>query len=382
MTLQCSCCPIPTDECWESVVQLPFQSVVVSNNPGGLSITNLASTIDGSAGSDLSGFSPPASAAQLAANPTTAIDYVFAAPQPDVNRLRWFNGGGGVLTDQDGFGLVTFQLLDPANVVLYQSNWDLTQPIGNNAIVREITFQPVDNVKTIRFTNFHKQNDAVMGTGSPLLRQFQAFAVAARPVWPCRDRLAPNTLRWFDATGTEVAAAADVVPCSESTPPTPLPVSNLVMSTAALGDDGGAGENLCNITPVPSSMTGFTPSTPGCFDPATAGVKSMTWNGPLTSVDLTYSSQGVAGSGAALFSFAATGVGTVNWTANATPMIPGAARRSLPLVGGGYAELTYLPPGGSPASGAPRFDGGANIRMGPGAVQAFQSYRFRLDFYS
>lgn len=210
MTVPCNCCPVSPDGCFEAVTQVPFQSVGNIVNPGGLSIVNLASTIDGTLGSDLSGFSGPATAAQLAANPTTSWDYVFALPVNDLVRLLWANGGGGVLTDQDGFGLVTFTFLDPANVVITQITHNMTAPAGNNAVIRTVAFPPIANVKTIRVSNFTKQNNGVMGTGSPLLRQIQAFTRTVKPVFPCR--LPNGTIHFYDGTGAEVAAS-QVVTC-------------------------------------------------------------------------------------------------------------------------------------------------------------------------
>lgn len=211
MPVPCNCCPVADSNCFEASAQVPFVTAAVSANPGGLSIVNLASTIDGTAGADLSGFSPPVTAAQLAANPTTAIDWGFAAPTP-INRVRWFNGGGGVLTDQDGFGVIQLQLLDNALTILYQTSWDLGPPIGNNNLVREIVFPEVPGVRYVRATNMNKQNNAVMGTGSPLLRQIQAFQTAAKPVWRCRNQTPPNTMRWFDSVGTEYDSSL-VMPC-------------------------------------------------------------------------------------------------------------------------------------------------------------------------
>ncbi|MEU1815143.1 hypothetical protein ABZ543_08090 [Streptomyces roseifaciens] len=180
----------------------------IAANPAGLPITNLNSTIDGTAGADLSGFSPPVSEAQLVANPTTGFDYVFATPVDNLVRLRWFNGGGGILTDQDGFGLITFTLLDAGLSPLYSSPWNLTAPIGNNAVVREISFTAVSGVARIRFNAFHKQNPGVFGTGAPLLRQVEAFVNG--PAFPCRRR--NGTLEWYNESGN-VVDPATLGPC-------------------------------------------------------------------------------------------------------------------------------------------------------------------------
>jgi hypothetical protein len=188
---------------------VPFSSVLVSANPAGLPIVNLASTIDGTQGADLSGFSPPVSEAQLVANPTTGFDYVFMAPVDRLVRLRWHNGGGGVLSDQDGFGLITVTLLDAGLTPLFASPWDLTAPIGNNASPRQLDFAAVNGVARVRFDGFHKQNPGVFGTGAPLLRQVEAFVQG--PVYPCLRRRS-GALEWYNAAGNLVDPAS-LGPC-------------------------------------------------------------------------------------------------------------------------------------------------------------------------
>ncbi|MFF4391443.1 hypothetical protein ACFY0G_32340 [Streptomyces sp. NPDC001552] len=203
----CDCCPTSSPpRC--AAGEVLFSSVLVSANPAGLSIVNLASTIDGTQGSDLSGFSPPVTEATLVANPTTAIDYLFAAPVDNLVRLRWHNGGGGVLTDQDGFGLITMTLLDAGLAPLLSLPWNVGPPAGNNVPPRQLDFVAVNGVSRVRFSGFHKQNTGVMGTGSPLLRQVEAFVFG--PVYPCRRR--NGALEWYNLAGNLVPAA-DVVPC-------------------------------------------------------------------------------------------------------------------------------------------------------------------------
>lgn len=203
----CDCCPIAAPaRC--AIVEVPFSSTLVSANPAGLTIVNLASTIDGTVGTDLSGFSPPVTEAVLVANPTTAFDYLFGSPVDRLVRLRWYNGGGGVLTDQDGFGLITVTFLDAALATIATMPWNLAPPLGNNSPPRQLDFAALNNVSRIRFSGFHKQNTAVMGTGSPLLRQVEAFATG--PVFPCRRR--SGALEWYDLAGNQVAAT-DIIPC-------------------------------------------------------------------------------------------------------------------------------------------------------------------------
>ncbi|UJV42983.1 hypothetical protein [Streptomyces sp. AMCC400023] len=188
---------------------MPFSSVAIAANPAGLPITNLNSTIDGSAGADLSGFAPPVSEAQLVANPTTGFDYLFASPVDTLVRLRWHNGGGGVLTDQDGFGLITVNFLDAGLGTITSMPWDLTAPIGNNGVVRELNFTAINGVARIRFNAFHKQNPGVFGAGAPLLRQVEAFVHG--PAFPCRRR-GSGVLEWYNEAGNLVDPAS-LGPC-------------------------------------------------------------------------------------------------------------------------------------------------------------------------
>lgn len=210
MTVPCGCCPISVGGCFVANTEVMFQSATVSANPGGLSISNLASTIDGTQGSDLSGFVPPVSEATLTSNATT-FDYTFAAPVNDLVRLRWHNGGGGILTDQDGFGLISVQFLDNALAPIgAMVPWDVGPPVGNNVPYRELNFGPLAGVKAIRFGDFHKQNPATFGTGTPLLRQVEAFTSTYREVYACRT--ATGAVQWYDADGNLVSTA-DVTPC-------------------------------------------------------------------------------------------------------------------------------------------------------------------------
>lgn len=210
MTVPCDCCPTASPvRC--AAGEVPFSSAIVSANPAGLTISGLASTIDGTHGTDLSGFTPPTSEASLVANPTTAFDYIFAAPVNNLVRLRWHNGGGGDLSDQDGFGLITVTFLNAGLAPIATTPWNLTAPAGNNSLPRQLDVAPMSGVARVRFSGFHKQNPGVMGAGAPLLRQVEAFVVG--PVFPCRRR--SGALEWYDLVGNLVAPA-DVVPCSGS----------------------------------------------------------------------------------------------------------------------------------------------------------------------
>lgn len=370
MPVPCDCCPVAAPaRC--AAGEVPFSNVLVSANPGGLPITNLASTIDGTAGADLSGFSPPVTEAQLLANPTTAFDYVFAAPVNNLVRLRWHNGGGGDLTDQDGFGLITVTLLDAGLAPLYTTPWDLTAPAGNNAIVRELNFPAVSGVARVRFNGFHKQNTAVMGTGSPLLRQVEAFVYG--PVFPCRRR--SGALEWYDETGNLVPNP-EVVDCGG---PQPFLLPDLHLVGAAFGDDPtGLGENLCNVVPAPVAFTGWT-FNGTCYDPTT-GAPTMDW-APLSSVVMEYDDPPGASSGGVFMQFSSPSLGPITWPTNNTDMAVGDIRASNPFGGGHRALLTYLsgPAAGSP-SGTIRMPGGVNLGLHFGNVSNAAPIRFRLDF--
>lgn len=380
MAVPCDCCPMVTDSyCGTS--QVLFGSVGVMDNPAGLPITNLASTIDGTAGADLSGFSPPVSEAQLTSNPTTGFDYIFAAPVDRLKRLRWYNGGGGVLTDQDGFGLITVTLLDAGLLPLFTTTWDLTAPVGDNNIVRELNFAPVNGVSRIRFDHFHKQNTAVFGTGAPLLRQVEAFTTD--PVYPCRR--SNGTVEWYDAVGNLVPAT-DVHPCvsepSNIALLTPVTLPDLRLQGTAFGDDlSGHGENLCAIVPAPSATSGWTGPSGGCYDP-TVGTPTMNWVS-TSSVDITYGGSTNV-SGGVFMSFSSPTLGGIQWPTNTTPMAIGEQRWSNFFGGGKLARLTYV---SGPASGSNLHqngaDGGKQMFFSPNpSAQIVANMRFMIEFFT
>lgn len=357
-----------------AIGEVPFSSVLVSANPAGLPIVNLASTIDGTLGSDLSGFSPPVTEAQLVANPTTAFDYVFAAPVDGLSRLRWWNGGGGVLTDQDGFGLINVTFLDAGLLPIGASvPWDVGPPAADNNPARELNFHAVSGVARVRFDGFHKQNVAVMGTGSPLLRQVEAFNF--QTVFPCRRR--NGTLEWYDQQGNLVNSA-DVVSCEQ--PPQPFVMPDLHMLGAAFGDDpSGTAENLCNVVPAPSAVSGWAAPVGGCYDPV-SGAPTMDWVS-TSSVEMSYDDNGNgAASGGVIVQFTST-LGGITWPTNLTNMAPGDQRNSNPFGGGHRAVLTYVSgPPQSSASGTIRMEGGTSIGLHRLNVSNVAAIRFRLDF--
>lgn len=171
-------------------------------------------------------------------------------------------------------------------------------------------------------------------TGPPLCATGEAD-----PVFPCRR--SNGTLEWYDLAGAPVPGSR-IYNCNA-----PLLVPQITMAETALGDDAGLGERICNVVPPVSSSSGYTVLAGPCYD-GSAGADVLNWDGPLSSLSMSYESGGNPGSGAALIRFSAPSIGTVTW----------------------------------PANGAPSQDGGANIRIGPAAVQAYTPYHFRIDFWA
>lgn len=361
MAVPCNCCPTHGEGC--APVVTAFNAVAETVAAPGWGTGGLNCTLSGHGGGEICGYNSPAG---LGTDPTPVVEYTFATPQNRITGVRLWNQGGGDLSDQDGLSNLTkLTVLDPANVVLFAG----TLNAGNGGVPFDTVFPgALDNVKTVRFSQLRKQ---VAGTVSPLWQEFAALQL--QPVFPCRRA---GVLEWYDTAGNLIPTGT-VTTC---VPATPLLVSQVTMSEAALGDDAGLGERICNVSPVPSGFTGYT-LTGACYDGSPANSDTLMWAGPLNSVSMSYDSNGSANAGAALISFAAPGIGAVTWAANGVKMLPGEVRRSLPLLGGGYATFTYLAPAGAPANGAPSMDGGANIRLGPAAIQAFTPYNFRIDFW-
>lgn len=372
MTVPCNCCPFDTALTQCALVPVRFDAVAqtVPGAAGWSAPGSLNLTIDGITNSPaISGYNVPGNPPPA---PTPTVEYTLTTPRSMVRGVRLWNQGGGDLNDADGLGPTTVvTLLDAANAVLFSGN--LNAGNGGPPFTTLLPSGGIANgVKTVRLSSLGKLTSSGV---APLWREFQLLEVL--PVYRCRR--STGVIEWYDSDGNLIPAT-DLAPC---TAPVLFPVANLVMNSAALGDDLGTGEQMCNVVPAPTSMTGFTPGAPGCFDPANAPGSSFTWAGPVSGVVMQYSSNGQANSGAALISFTAPAIGTIQWAANALPLLPGDARRSLPFPNGGYAELTYLAPAGAPTNGAPRFDGGPNIRIGPAAIQPFNPpYSFRIDIYA
>lgn len=193
-------------------------------------------------------------------------------------------------------------------------------------------------------------------------------------MFPCRRR--SGVVEWYNEAGTLIPSSR-VFNCA-----TPLLVPQVTMEETALGDDPvGNGERICNVVPPVSGSTGYTVVAGPCYD-GSPGADTLTWNGPVSELSMSYEDGGGPGPGAALVRFTAPSIGTVTWPANGVKMVVGEVRRSNALAGGGYATITYLAPAGSPAGGAPSQDGGANIRIGPPGIQPYTPYHFRINFWA
>ena len=253
----CNCCPTGLARC--HITQTSFASATAVNSAP---VTNLPSTIDGTAGADLSGFAPPVTQATLTANPQWGMDYAFPAPRNGLTRLRWANGGGGILTDQDGFGLIRVQFLDAALTPIGPSLvWDLTAPAANNTIVRELNFPPVSGVDRVRFDQFNKQNAAVMGTGSPLLRQVEAFVLDPVHGMRCDD----GEVHWFDSAGNE-PNPLELADCPESAPdPCTPPLQSANDTPWVVAAGGQTAVKVINGVTVTGRITGSNPPGANAF---------------------------------------------------------------------------------------------------------------------
>lgn len=209
------------------------------------------------------------------------------------------------------------------------------------------------------------------------LRRCATIDGVSQDVYSCRRP--SGVVEWYDVNGNLIPTG-QVGPCE---PLTPFVITQLTMAERALGDDNTLpGERICDSVPPVSSFTGYTAAAGPCYDGSSANNDTLTWDGPLSSVSMSYQSGGNPGAGAALLTFTSPATGIVTWPANGTPMLPGEVRWSNTFTGGGRATITYLAPAGSPAAGAPRHDGGNEIRIGPPFVTAFTPYHFRIDFYN
>lgn len=202
------------------------------------------------------------------------------------------------------------------------------------------------------------------------------FRNAAGSVWSCRTP--DGVTHWYDSDGNEVAASG-VVPCTQ-TAPIPLVITDLALFGAAFND--APNEFLCNLSAAPTAVVGFTP-TGVCFDPTVAS-PNMNWNTqPLSSIELEYGSA-AGNSGGALVEFR-HGATVITWPVNLVNMTVGQMRTSNPILGGGYATLTYVsgPTGGNaPRMEAPSLGLTGVIGLHRATTSIVAPVRFRLNLYA
>lgn len=377
--LPCDCCPTGPAMCANVEVILDGDHTEVFTGGPGVtpvggagSAVGLARWSDGDiSGGNYTGYTSPG--VQLTAVTSPIIELSFTEPHNRVRGLREWNQGGSDLNDADGFASWDVEFfagatsLATGNMVMGNGGAPFTFLLPGN--------QELNGVTRVRLSNMRKLNP---GSGvSPLVREVRALEV--RNVFPCRR--SNGTLQWYTDTG-DLVPNAEVFTCVPvmNVDPVPLSIPLVTMQETALGDDAGLGERICNVVPAVTSSSGYTVLAGPCYD-GSAGADVLNWNGPVSSISMSYESGGNPGAGAALVRFSAPSIGTVQWPANGTKMLPGEVRQLSPFPGG-YATITYLSPAGSPAIGAPSQDGGPNIRIGPGAVQAYTPYHFRIDFWA
>lgn len=376
--LPCDCCnPIQGCRALVSQLLLDAPEAIITNGTGA-PILPLSRWSDGDvAGANFTGWTSPG--VQFTAVTSPVIDLSFTVPQNGITGIRSWVQGGGDLNDSDGFASWDFTLFDSIGNILSQGN----QVMGNGGapFTHNIPGAPVNGVSRMRLSNMRKTNGAA-GV-APLVREVELLQTLYSTVFRCRD--AQNgAVTWYDVDGNLVPNS-QVVACPENgalvsmTAVAPFaPQPGIRMTTAFFGDDGGTGENACNVTPAPTLFPGFT-LVGACYDPTPGAL--MDWLAPPpTSIQWTYDSNGSALSGASLFAyFANSAGGFYTWTANGTPMVAGEQRVSLPAADGSFIRATQLPFTG-PALGALRMDGGNNLRIGPPAVSNFGAYPMLFEW--
>lgn len=365
MVMPCDCCFTEAAGC--ALVGVQFDGVVESAAQPGWNQVNLAATADGVVNtSSLSGYN---TAVGNTPSSSLRITYSIGTPQNRVRGVRVWNQAGSDLTDADGLNHFTAEFYAGA-VLLTTATWQ----VGNGGAPQSRTLPnglELNGVTSVVLRTLDKQ---IGGSVAPLWREFQLLEF--QPVFPCRRR--GGALEWYDASGNLVANG-DVINCE--TPPQPWVPDQVVMTGQFFGDDpSGTAENLCNVTPAPSSTTGLNPVAGNCYDPV-AGNPSMTF-GPTSSIEMEYTG-GPANqaSGAVHIAFTPTPGGTITWPASAFQMEPGDTVMSNAIPGGRRAILTYVSgPAGSSPSGSIQLPGGSVIRLHGLNVSVAAPIRFRLDF--
>lgn len=365
MPLPCDCCPTGDPQC--ALAPVPFDSVTQTVAQAGWNPASLAATIDGIMGNQICGYNSPAGPT---ASTTLRVEYGLTSAHNRVRGLRLWNNGGSDLNDSDGLGAFNAEFYAGATLLTTLACLGVnggtpltfTLPAGTE----------LNGVTRVVLRDLGKLSGS---TVSPLWREIQLLEY--QPVFPCRRR--NGTLEWYTDGGLLVPTA-DVDLCE---PFTPFVLPDLRLVGSAFGDDpGGVAENLMNVSPAPSSTTGWTVNGT-CYDPI-VGNPQMNW-APLSSVTMEYGQCPAAGgsSGGVFVQLSSPSLAPagITWPTNNQDMAVGTSRMSNPFGGGRRAILTYLSgPAAGSASGTIRMTGGINLGLHFGNVSAAAPIRFRLDF--
>lgn len=363
MPYPCDCCPTTETRC--ALVSVQFTGVAETAAQAGWTPTNLPLTIDGITNDPaLSGYTTT-----VGNVPSTTLRVTYTiSPQNRVRGLRLWNQAGSILTDADGLNHFTAEFYAGATLLA-----TATFQGANGGGAQTFTLPSGLELNAVDSVVLRTLDKQIGASQAPFWRELQLLEF--QTVFPCRRR--NGVMEWYDANGNQVANA-DVFNCD--TPPQPFLMPDLRMTGAAFGDDPtGTAENICNVTPAPSSVTGWTFTSP-CYDPVT-GAPTMNW-GPTTTVEMEYGSGAVpAASGGVIVAFSSPTLGSITWPTAFVQMAPGETYLSNVFGGGHRAILTYVSgPAQTSASGTIRAEGGANIGLHRLNVSAVAPIRFRLDF--
>ncbi|GAA3750320.1 hypothetical protein GCM10022239_27020 [Leifsonia bigeumensis] len=153
-------------------VALRFDTVTVTANPNGYRIDTIGNTIDGSTSGGNYGriFTNRADAAGV------VIEYGFATPKMQLNSLRLWNNGGGILTDEDGIGGALVEVFDASDNLL----WSGPLTAGNGGGIFVTAFpSPLDGVSTVRLSQI--TNLGTAAAPDIIWRELQAMQNVPQP---------------------------------------------------------------------------------------------------------------------------------------------------------------------------------------------------------
>lgn len=357
----CDCCIVGPPRC--ALGSVPFTGVAETVAQAGWNQVNLAATADGITNTtSLSGYNTT-----VGNTPSTTLRVEYTiTPTDRVRGLRLWNQAGSDLNDADGLNNFTAEFYTGVTLLATQS-WQAVN--GGQAQTFVLPFgTELSAVDRVVLRTLDKQ---IGGSVAPLWRELQL--ITQQTVFSCRRR--SGVLEWYDQGGNLIPSA-DVVSCEGETP---FVANTLTMTGGAFGDDpSGTAENMCGVTPAPSTATGWN-LTGSCYDPVT-GSPSFTWT-TVSSVEMEYGDNGNGQpSGAVFIAFTVTGFPTITWPTNLSNMSVGDSRVSNAFSPGRRARLTYLSgPAPTASSGSIRMNGGSTIAVHPLNVSAQPPIRFRLD---